>query len=223
MSIKLFLRSLTVCIKNGSVLFLLLVVCADAGDVQNRASSKFRKLPKPEKWWVLRHPFIAKEAHEISVKAQNIADDMVSSSELDGDKNGGQVDAFRHTLWMAMLSREFGKGPALSLGRAHEHANYAYFLQHRLEDGAVPDREMCEMDLRNNAVGVALGRKYRHGPDSLLIELVKETILSGECWVIKKDPVGHYLDSNNSVIDLSTIARQWETPKFLVRSNESRK
>ena len=188
-----------------------------------RNSEQFRNLPEPEKKWVYSHPFIAKRAHEISNYSKGVAEEMRSSPILDGDKDGGQVDAFRHAYWMALLTREFGKKSALSLGQAHEDANYLDFLSRNLEDGAVPTHQGTLMDLANNRVGAEIGHKNRHVSDSAMVEIVIDAILTGKCTVLLKNKHGNYLDSLGEVIPYGDYKGQWETAKVLVPSNASRK
>src|SRR5437870_936061 len=59
----------------------------------------------PEKWWAITHPFVACKAHKLSLKAREASHEMEHDSVLDHDADGGQVDAFRHAYWMALLSQ----------------------------------------------------------------------------------------------------------------------
>ena len=90
---------------------------------QNRWK-EFKKLSRPEKTWVVMHPFAALKAATISYNARKTADSLKTSAILDGDADGGQVDAFRHAYWMAMLCRDIGWRKAYRLGKAHEKGNY---------------------------------------------------------------------------------------------------
>ena len=87
----------------------------------------FKKLSCAEKTWVVFHVFKAKKAFEVSKEAQRVADSVAKTPLLDGDKNGGQVDAFRHAYWMARLHQEIGKNAALKLSKAHEKSNYQQY------------------------------------------------------------------------------------------------
>lgn len=210
------------------LLIVSLLICSFSADQAKKRSShnerleKFHELPRPEKWWAFFHPLILKRSYHIAKEAKRIADEKISDPDLDGDHDGGQVDAFRHTLWMAMMSREFGKWRSLSLGRAHEESNYQDYLARRLEDGNIPDHQACIMDLRNNSIGADLGRKYRKLSDSALIEVVKANVLEGKSWVLLKDRSGNFLDADGAVIPYDSLKGRWETKKQFVRSNKSR-
>ena len=99
-------------------LFLPLLSFAQSG------SEVFSKLSRPEKCWVVFHPFIAKKAYIISLEARNISRTLEKDSTLDHDADGGRVDAFRHAYWMARLAQEIGWRKARKLGNAHERGNY---------------------------------------------------------------------------------------------------
>jgi hypothetical protein len=66
-------------------------------------ASSFNKLSRPEKWWVVLHPFVAKKAYKISLEARSISKEIEKDTLLDQDADGGQVDAFRHSYWMARM------------------------------------------------------------------------------------------------------------------------
>lgn len=215
-------------VKIISILLLIILIGTFAAErvyrkiERSQRMEQFRDLPKPEKKWVYFHPFIAKRVFEISKEVKKYADSKKVRNSLDGDIDGGQADAFRHTLWMARISRDFGKRAAISLGKAHEDANYLHYLEKRLEDGSVPDHQGSLMDLANNRVGAELGRKHRDASDSELVEIAKSAVLDGRCWVLKKNKKGRYLDSDGEIIPRDSLNGRWETAKVLVRSNKSR-
>ncbi len=96
---------------------------------------KFKKLSRPIKTWVIFHPFKTKRALAISNETNQVTDSISKTLLLDGDRIGGQVDAFRHAYWMARLRQEIGKQSARSLGKAHEKDNYLTYKKVKLEDG----------------------------------------------------------------------------------------
>jgi len=196
-----------------------------AGNVKAQKSliQKFKKMRYPEKIWVLTHPFVAKKAWDITKHAQQKAKEMVDDPAFDRDANGGQVDAFRHTYWMALLSQKIGARKALSLGKAHEKSNRVDYKRHELEDGSLPDSVSCEMDLRNNKIGIELGKLHKTATDTTLCAIVKQTVLDGKCWKIRKNEHGRFLDYNIKVIEDEAWKGKWINPKTLVPSNYLRK
>ncbi len=181
--------------------------------------SSFKKLTPPEKRWVIFHPLIAKKVYKISIKAKNIADSLISDTSFDGDKNGGQIDAFRHTIWMAMLSQKYNWRKIYKLGLAHEKGNYYQYKKHKTEDGTLPDKISSEMDLLNNDAGRQIGMDNKNASLDSLINIVKQNVLSGNLWIIKKNKKGEFLDQYNNVINADSLKGKWENNKVIVKSN----
>lgn len=194
--------------------FLLAVFKVSA---QESNLKKFRRLSGPEKCWVIFHPFVAKKALKVSEKTRLLTKEIQRNGVLKGYGNGGQIDAFRHTFWMATLTQEIGKKRARSLGRKHEKGNYKDYKKRRLEDGVIPDKISSEMDLFNNEVGIKIGTK---SDDLNLKELIVEAVLKGNCKIIKKDTYDNFLDCDGIYIPIENLKGKWENKKCLVWSNE---
>lgn len=187
--------------------------------ITNLLNAQKLSIGRYEIFWAIKHPFIAKKAFKITKKAKQIAINHITDPDLDGDYNGGQVDAFRHALWMAMLVQEISPKAAKSLGIAHEKTNYRYYLKHKNEDGSLPDEISTKMDLLNNEVGLELGQIYMGASTDTLIQVVKVAIREGKCWIIKKNSLGDFLDENDNIIPISEIKGKWRNRKVLVPSN----
>lgn len=173
----------------------------------------------PVKWWVLTHPFVASKAYDAARLAAEIAGKHINDPMLDGDERGGQIDALRHCLWMALLAREIAPRKAEKLGKAHERSNKIDFRKKVVEEGMLPDSISCEMDLRNNKVGILIGHR---NPDLLpedLTQLIREAILAGKLWKLKKDNQGNYLDWNDQPISPENWIGKWNNPRCIVPSN----
>lgn len=180
---------------------------------------KFKTLSCAEKVWVLKHPFSASKALKYTKIAIKIAEKVKKDTILDGDANGGQVDAFRHAYWMAILTQKIGSKKALSLGRAHEKGNYQQFKKNKKEDGTVPDLKACEMDLHNNVIGSEIGKNNINADTNQLKLLIINEIKHGNMLILFKNKKGDYLDSLGNVIPKEKIQAKWITPKHLVKSN----
>ncbi|RLK03168.1 DUF6973 domain-containing protein [Tenacibaculum discolor] len=183
---------------------------------------QFKKLQRAQKTWVLLHPFKAKKAFIVSREASRVSDSLRVSPLLDRDHAGGQVDAFRHAFWMALLQQEIGENAARSLGKAHEKDNYKTYKDRKLEDGVIPDQISSEMDLFNNEIGLTLSRKDDNLPKKGLIYRVINAILQGKLKVIKKDKKGTFLTCNDEVIPKKSLVGKWKNNKCLVNSNYKR-
>jgi hypothetical protein len=191
-------------------------------NAQTDYSKAYKQLSSPEKWWVIFHPFIAKKSFRLTQQARTVSKEMAKSSLLDSDENGGQVDAFRHAYWMALLSQNICWKKARWLGNAHEKGNYKDFKKHRMEEGTLPDSASGAMDLFNNARGIEIGKTKNKIPDQQLIDMVRDSIASGKMKVISKDKIGNVLDCQGKKIDPLQYQHHWNIPKCLVQSNYNR-
>ena len=84
------------------LLFSSSVVC----QTNTSVCKQFKRISSPEKCWVINHIFVAKKAWRITQYVRLQTDSIQKTNMLDGDANGGQVDAFRHAFWMASLSQK---------------------------------------------------------------------------------------------------------------------
>ncbi|TND09297.1 MAG: hypothetical protein FD123_1384 [Bacteroidetes bacterium] len=195
---------------------------------QNNMQS-FRGLSAPEKRWVIFHPFIAKKAHRISLHARAVTDSLAKAKALDGDAAGGQLDAFRHVYWMALLTKKTSARKARKLGKAHEKGNYLAFKKGAVEDGAQPDSASMIMDLKNNEYGISWGKragKYdgvRHVFPDVSTRRTIYFIETGEAWIISKDAEGYVLDCDGNRVDMEKWKGKWDIPKCVVKSNSLRR
>ncbi|MFZ4411535.1 MAG: DUF6973 domain-containing protein [Bacteroidales bacterium] len=180
--------------------------------------AQYKKLSCPEKAWVVQHVFVAKKAWKITQFVRIQTDSIQKTTKLDKDDNGGQVDAFRHAFWMALLSQKINWRKAYRLGKAHEKGNYLDFKKHRMEEGSLPDKISSDMDLWNNEIGLQIGKTYPCISADSLQSIVIEQILMGKMKIIKKNKVGLFLDAEGNIIENNQIKGKWENTKVLVNS-----
>jgi hypothetical protein len=202
------------------IIFVCTILILNFGGLSQTQWHEFKKLSYPEKIWVLKHPFVAQRAQDFSQIARKIADSLKTTTLLDGDANGGQVDAFRHAYWMALLCREIGWRKAYRLGKAHEKGNYLDFKKHRLEDGSMPDKPSCDMDLWNNNTGINISLAYRKIDNDSLKIIVINNILQGKMKIIRKTAKGEFLDKNFQIISADSLKGRWENGKVLDNSDK---
>lgn len=178
------------------------------------SQAKLSRLSRPEKIWVLKHPFIAKKSWRVTQQVLAITDSLRRNHIL-SDDNGGRLDAFRHSCWMALLTKKIGERRALQLGEAHEKGNYLDFKKHRLENGAVPDSVSGVMDRLNNRIGAELAVEGVGIDSNGIIAWLIERAKSDQLITIRKDAQGNFLDANGAIIDMEKWKDQWGTPKIL--------
>jgi hypothetical protein len=185
-------------------------------------SQSFFKLSPPEKWWVITHPFIACKAKKLTKIARIETATVEKDTVLDHDPQGGQVDAFRHAYWMAMLSQKMKWKKAIRLGIAHEKGNYRQYKKSKTEEGVLPDSVSGAMDLFNNNIGAAIGCNNKFTSLKELKELIITAILEGKMKIIAKSPDGQPVDCNNKKLILPAGKPPWNLPKCL-RSSQLKK
>jgi hypothetical protein len=205
-----------------TVLILFLFSVNTNAMAQKSTLKRFMQLHYPEKIWVICHPFSAKKALQTGLHARDVGLQKIQDPNLDGDYNGGQVDAFRHGYWMALLTEEIGAFSARWLGKAHEKGNYLDFKHKILEEGSLPDYTACEMDLKNNEQGIKIAKENPGISKKETEALVKEKILEGEFFIIKKNTEGEFLNSSGEKIPKERYLGLWHNPKTLVPSNYKR-
>lgn len=184
------------------------------------AVKKFTTLSSPEKWWVFIHPFKANKAFYITNDVLKITDSIRKTQLLDNDINGGQLDAFKHSYWLARLSLMIGEKSALKLGDAHEKGNYQAYKKMQKEDGVVPDKIASTMDLFNNEIGAKIVDNKEVLTKQELIRIIIKEINKGSMKIIKKDTSGNFLTCDDQLINLQSIRGEWENDKCLVSSNK---
>jgi hypothetical protein len=197
---------------------MIITILLGSKTIAQSVFQRISHLNYPEKVWVATHPFIALKSLKISNEASKIAAEAINDIEMDGDYSGGQVDAFRHALWMAMLVQEISPKKAYKLGFAHEKGNKIDFKKKKLEEGRLPDSVSCEMDLKNNNVGLEIGKIHKNATTKELQIIVKQAVLDGQCYKIKKDKDRNFLDENDNIIPESEWIGKWINPKIIVDS-----
>lgn len=178
-------------------------------------------LSRPEKCWTILHPCRARVVFRCAQRARFVTDSLEKAEAL-RDGNGGQLDAFRHAYWMALMVNEGLKEKAVrKVGLVHERGNYVDFKTGKLEDGARSDSMACVMDTKNNEVGITIGKQFMKGDKATsLIRLIIMNIWDGNLFIIRKDALGKYWSCQNQMIDLISFKDKWSIPKCLVKSNE---
>ena len=170
------------CRKAALISFLLFPFCLCA---QESKWTTFKKLSGPEKKWVLIHPFIAARAHKIT---QMLPPHMeyAKAALKDTAIYGGRLDAFRHSMWMGLLSQKISWKKAVSLGRAHERGNYNDFKKRKTISHG---KAAVEMDLWNNRMGACIGCANKNASAEDLRNLIITAIKEGRMAVIKEQEI----------------------------------
>lgn len=187
-------------------------------NAQNRQTGK---VSCPEKRWALFHPFIARQSYSLTKDALHIADSIQNTRSLDGDIHGGQVDAFKHAYWMALLSQHINYRRALKLGKAHEKGNYKSFKKSKRKGIQTShDKVSSKMDLWNNQKGLEIGLALKDQGFKVIQLAIIDSIRSGVMKIIYKNASGQFLDCEGNVIPKENLIGNWENEKCLVPSDK---
>ena len=122
---------------------------------------------------------------------------------------GSQVNALRHTLWQAMLTKSYDQSTAKEIADSHEVNPDAIAS----EDAATKQFDTLEeadqsIDLRNNIIGRAVGEANRNvvgGPHQLAEALVQEFHEKG-LWVAVQQANGKYKAARVKLTDAEFAA-----------------
>ncbi len=183
-----------------------------------------KKAGRPEKWWAVCHPFIAKKAVRLTLETSQVLDSLKAAGTLGNDLNGGQLDAFKHSYWMALLSQNIKWKKAWKLGKAHEKSNYLSFKK-ALKKGEnnCHDKAASDMDLWNNNKGIEIGKLNKFVDRLMLQQIILDSIQSGAMRIILKNEKGQFLNCHNNEILADSLVGKWENEKCLVTSDVNRK
>lgn len=203
-----------------SAIITIAIITATRTEVYAQFMESYHKLSNAEQAWVRRHPIAAFRTHKLATTARSEAQAHMQDPDLDGDLNGGMVDAFKHTLWMALTAQKIGFSKAQSLGIAHEEGNRAEFSRNPDRSGGLlQDNMMSGMDLYNNDIGARIGSLNPKASYQTIVAMVKKAVTSGECRKLKKDG-NKYLDADGKVINDADYKGKWEIPKVMIPSNK---
>lgn len=184
------------------------------------AGGPIKNISRPEKVWSVFHPFKALKVKQCADRARVVTDSLEQAGTM-ADKNGGQLDAFRHAYWMALMINMGMNEPVVrNVGTRHEKGNYIDFKKGRIEDSLMADSLMCVMDLRNNDSGIKLGKDYLNGDKKLpLVELIIKEIWNGNLAIMSKNEKGEYLDCNGNVVAPDSVRVGWYVTRCIVSSD----
>lgn len=136
--------------------------------------------------WALGHPFAAIKVKKIYKRNYYIYQEIKQKKILDTIENGGQLDAFRHSFFMACFAQKIKAQKLIRLGIAHEKDDlWLYRKKRQAEYTDIPDSASIQMDLYNNEAGIQLGKRYKHLPAIQLRDTLIHYIKKGNLKTIR--------------------------------------
>ncbi len=184
------------------------------------SAQKISERSRYEKRWAFFHPFAALKVKKIYKMCLPYYEELKKLKGLDAFENGGKLDAFRHTFFMAAFSQKIKTKKIRKLGIAHEKGNHYHFLKNIKEDGELADSLSSVMDLKNNELGLKIGSNNRKVDINNLILITIEELNKGEAIYFKRNAVGQYLSCKDEIINLENYKNKWVVPKCLIKTNE---
>ena len=166
------------------------------------------------------HPLSALKIKKELPEAMKVYSEVRQSKQLDTLESGGKLDAFRHVYTMAYLARTIQVSKLRALGSAHEKGDKLLFLNGDNEFGERPDSMACEMDLKNNELGLMIGSEHVKASNEELKQLVIVAIKEGRAWYFKRNSLRQYLDCEGKIINLEDYKGKWAIPKCLISTDK---
>ena len=129
----------------------------------------------------LRHPMIAIQIGWYIPNSTNISTNAINFAralnlEEAKEREGSEVNAFRHALWTSVITNRWGEGIALQVGNAHEDnqdvlSGIEDIYAHKFKTLSEADEAV---DLLNNVIGREVGQKAP--VNSTFKEMAKEVL-----------------------------------------------
>lgn len=171
----------------------------------------------------VRHPVVGSEIWKYAQGSNNISTIAVlfaSNIELDNiGEEGTEVNAFRHTLWQAIITSEYGDKISKEAGNAHEKNPIALQQIESISDGYLVVSTLFKIeeadeiiDLKNNIIGRQIGCDNKALSNTeLAVKLLYEFKENG-LYVAKK-----HLDTEYYKINLLKIdERKYNRALYLI-------
>ena len=111
-------------------------------------------------------------------------------------KEGGQGNAYRHTLWQALLTNALGNDHAMRIGNVHEDHIPTDMNRRNFENMADAD---TMADVLNNEIGRSLGITYQGADNNVLAGAVLEEYKENGLWEVVKSEQGNYRVVKNTL------------------------
>ena len=173
--------------------------------------------------FALRHPLIAIAIGSVSPGSLNISTNAARFSTNDlgleetDSHEGSEVNAFRHTLWQAEITEDYGEQIAHEVGNAHEANPFAISGANRNTTNFSSESEADQSaDLRNNEIGRSIGTTDNPVAMNELALQVLDYFHAHGLWVAEEQPDGTWSVVQRRISD----ERYTEAHRRLLELNE---
>jgi hypothetical protein len=171
--------------------------------------------------YAIQHPIIALRVGEVKAGSTNLTTiasnfqiNICRNAGLSTGNEGDQGNAYRHTLWQAILTNELGNRQAERIGNAHEHNPNADLTQRKFSTMALADQVI---DLKNNQIGRKIGRENKGASNQELALLALDHFYNDGLWTAVMNS-----DKTVSIVKTRITKEQYETARAeILRKNEN--
>ncbi|MBN2639491.1 MAG: RHS repeat-associated core domain-containing protein [Bacteroidales bacterium] len=150
----------------------------------------------------LRHPVASiRIGFGVTRGATNISTNATRGEVLYGSKRsqedkGSENGAFRHGLWQATITSEFGRSVAAQAGNAHEENAFADLSNRSFTNLDEADQTV---DLLNNVIGRSIGEANEGASMNELANLVLDEFKENGLYTASKDKEGNWVVSKTKL------------------------
>jgi hypothetical protein len=146
--------------------------------------------------------------------ASNFQVNICKKAGLTWKKEGDQGNAYRHTLWQAILTNELGNSQAERIGNSHEHNPNADLTQRKFSNLLLADQVV---DLKNNQIGRKIGREHKGASNQELALLTLDQFYNDGLWTTVTNK-----DKTVSIVKTRITKEQYEAARSeILRKNEN--
>lgn len=162
-----------------------------------------------ETLFIMTHPFIAWDIGKIEKGKDNIStvshrfassgngDNALEYKDINGNSEGTEVNAFRHTLWQATITAKYGSQIAKEVGDSHEE-NPQILNTNKREFETLSEADQM-VDLLNNQIGRKIGGDNKNLNTKELSVAVLESFHNDGLYVVDKSNPGKFIVTKKKI------------------------
>ena len=147
----------------------------------------------------------------ISTVSVNYSVNIARTAGLTLEPEGSHSNALRHTIWQALITKDFGVDQAIRIGMAHE-SNIKVYKTSGFETKGSADNVA---DLLNNEIGRQIGKGFQGSNYELILSILDQFRDKG-LWVVQE------LDDGTYTVNLETISSE-QYDKGMIELNKLNK
>ncbi len=159
-----------------------------------------------ELFFVIKYPAIAKKIGFVKKGSSNIStcavrfatrEQILYGSNKDNEiEEGSETGAFRHALWQATITANYGSKIAKEIGDAHEISSTEDLFRRTFDNIEEADRVV---DLLNNIIGRRIGNRSSGASMDKIANAVLYEFKKNGLFTVSKDSKGNYVVSKKKL------------------------